>query len=506
MRAPPTARRPDHRRRDRRRASSRSRSTWATAWRACRTRRSSASPRTSAARSATTRAASSCESTQSTPLQSGPIAGLPGRHRPALRRAGRRVAARRRGHAQPPVLRRVPPARRRASVVPVFLGDELVGFSVDHGAPPRPRRAHARAAAGSSTPTTPTPRACCSTRSRSRRRAGAIDSGWRIIADNTRVPELVVGDLEAQVAAAQLGAERFARARRAATAWRRSAPRPSTSWTTPSGCCAAQIEALPDGTYQAEGIARRLPRPSRPGLPRPADRGRRDGLRLATCTSTSTGTSPQVDLPINMPFVGTVDIAVHMTLRSLLLDTEHHEPVATNSGLFRPITISAPRGHARQPALPGADDRALLPGQHRGRHGHARARARCCPIAVSAGVGNLKVVAFSGLRAGGAGSTWTSWRAATAAATARTGSTPSTPSTRTRATTRSRTSSPTTRCGSAATSCATAAPAPGAGAAAWARSASSSSSRTAASRSRATATRSPPPGLFGGGDGRPARW
>ena len=54
------------------------------------------------------------------------------------------------------------------------------------------------------------------------------------------------------------------------------------------------------------------------------------------------GTSPQIDLPINMPFEGTVDIAIYLTLRAILLDPALHDPVASNEGLFRPITISAP--------------------------------------------------------------------------------------------------------------------------------------------------------------------
>ena len=64
-----------------------------------------------------------------------------------------------------------------------------------------------------------------------------------------------------------------------------------------------------------------------------------------------TGTAPQVDLPINMPLVGTVDIAIWVTLRSILLDAATHDPVPTNSGLFRAIRIVAPEGCLAKPVL-----------------------------------------------------------------------------------------------------------------------------------------------------------
>ena len=126
---PAEPRRPDHRRRDRRRADARSRSRWATAWPACRTPRSSASPRTSAARSATTRAAS--------------CASPPSRRRCSRGRSpatwpGSTAASPRSGDEWQPgdvVVHNHPyyGASHQPDVgfaVPVFLGDELVGFSV----------------------------------------------------------------------------------------------------------------------------------------------------------------------------------------------------------------------------------------------------------------------------------------------------------------------------------------------------------------------------------------
>ena len=76
-----------------------------------------------------------------------------------------------------------------------------------------------------------------------------------------------------------------------------------------------------------------------------------------------------------MPLVGTVDIAVHVTLRSLLLDT-----AAARRRIHERRACSArddhrPGGDAGQSPVPRAHDRALLHRQHRRRHADARARA-----------------------------------------------------------------------------------------------------------------------------------
>ena len=134
-----------------------------------------------------------------------------------------------------------------------------------------------------------------------------------------------------------------------------------------------EIEQLPDGTYSAEGSST-VSGPSRPRATRPRDRGRRHDRGLGHHVDL-TGTSPQVDLPINMPFEGTVDIAVWMTLRSILLDTATHDPVPTNSGLFRPISITAPEGCLANPRFPAPTIARFCGGQHRRGHADAGARA-----------------------------------------------------------------------------------------------------------------------------------
>lgn len=66
-----------------------------------------------------------------------------------------------------------------------------------------------------------------------------------------------------------------------------------------------------------------------------------------------TGTAPQVeDKPINMPLVGTVDCAICLTLRSILLDSTVYGHIPQNSGLTRPIKIIAPSETLANPIFP----------------------------------------------------------------------------------------------------------------------------------------------------------
>ena len=133
----------------------------------------------------------------------GPDPRLHRGHQPPLRRARRTSGspATSSSTTTPTTAPRTSPTS--AFVVPDLPRRRARRLLGDDRAPPRPRRAHARAAAGSSTRPTPTPRACSSTRSRSRRRAAATSGSGSILRDNCRAPQLVVGDMEAQVAACQ---------------------------------------------------------------------------------------------------------------------------------------------------------------------------------------------------------------------------------------------------------------------------------------------------------------
>jgi len=335
-----------------------------------------------------------CEATQSTPLQSGPIAGYLSGIERRFREVGDRwqpgdVVVHNHPYYgashQPDV----------AFCVPVFHGGELVGFSVT--------TAH-HLDLGALTPGTCGIVTAADTYAEGlllnavkvQEGGRRLESTWRIIADNSRIPELVLGDMEAQVAAAELGAARFAalidefgleQMRLASDDLMEHSER----------MLRRQIARLPDGRYEAEGTLDGFV-----DHPDPAYRDLR--IKVAVTVSGSdlevdlSGTSPQVDLPINMPFVGTVDVAVYVTLRSLLLDTARHDAVATNSGLFRPVTINAPLGSLANPRFPAPTIARFCSGNIVA-DTLMRALAPVLPEGVAAGVGNLKVVAFSGQRA-----------------------------------------------------------------------------------------------------------
>ncbi|MEZ5099199.1 MAG: hydantoinase B/oxoprolinase family protein [Thermoleophilia bacterium] len=221
---------------------------------------------------------------------------------------------------------------------------------------------------------------------------------WRIVRDNIRMSQIVVADMEAQIAAARIGHDRFVELIE------------RYGLQTVQGACEdlmdyservfrQEIAKLPDGTYTAETRM--------DGYLDHPDPAYRDLPIVATVTVAGsditidlTGTAPQVDLPINLPFEGTVDIAIYLVLRSILLDSETHEPVPSNSGLFRPITITAPAGCLANPIYP-APTIARFVGGNLIAETVMRALAPLVPDKVAASVGNLKVIASSGLRDGG---------------------------------------------------------------------------------------------------------
>lgn len=333
------------------------------------------------------------ESNLSTPLQSGPI---PGYVRGVLQRFEELGEAVRPGdvimhnHSYygashgPDV----------GFVVPVFHRDELIGYSVT--------TAH-HLDIGSLTPGS----------------CGIVDAGdayaeglqfnaikvyeggrrnewvWRILHDNIRASGLVVGDMEAQIAAARIGADRFLElVEKFGLETVQAASDDRLDYS--ERMLRDRIAALPDGTYRAEGFVDGF-------LDHPDPRYSK--LRIAAAVTVRgdeifvdlAGTDPQVDLPINMPFIGTVDIAVYVVLRSILLDSATNEHVPANSGLYRPIHIDAPRGTLVNPDYPAPVIARFCPGNVLAAT-IMQALAPVVPTQVSAGVGNLKVVAYSGLR------------------------------------------------------------------------------------------------------------
>lgn len=335
-----------------------------------------------------------CE-TDSTPLQMGPI--------PAYVQGTIEVFADRGDHFEPgDVIIHNDPyygashAPDIAVIVPVFYEGELTGFSAT--------TAH-HVDVGANEPGTCIIDTIDAYSESLRLKAlKLVDSGarnetvWQLIADNVRVPEMVMGDLEAQIAAARIGAERVTDiydeygsrdVDLAGAAIMNYAERRLRN----------EIEQLPDGTYSAEGYVDGFP-----DSPNPAEKD----VFLAV-DLTVDGSTIHVDLsrcadqldnrPINMPFEGTVVPAVLLTIRSTLLDTADHEFVPQNDGVYRPVSIHAPEGSIANPQFPAPTIARFCPG-NRIADLTLAALAEAAPEKCCAGTGNTKTVSFSGVADG----------------------------------------------------------------------------------------------------------
>src|ERR1700704_1915514 len=224
------------------------------------------------------------------------------------------------------------------------------------------------------------------------------DAVWQLLRDNIRVSDLVVGDMEAQIAAATIGAARLAD-----LIERYGYPRFTAACEAVMAYAERlmrqAIAALPDGDYRAETMIDGYVDsgdPAKRHLPIVATvRVRGDEMEVDL-----SGTADQVpDRPINMPFEGTVDVAVWLTVRSVLLDTAICGDIPVNHGLLRPIRITAPLGSLANPVFPAPTIARFCPGNQLA-DTVMKALAQALPGQVSAGIGNLKVIAFSGMRGG----------------------------------------------------------------------------------------------------------
>jgi N-methylhydantoinase B len=337
-----------------------------------------------------------CECRMSTPLQSGPI---PGYIRGVLKQLEVRGDVVRRGDV---IMHNDPYGGAShgpdvAFCIPIFLDDKLIGFStttahhLDIGAL--------------------TPGSCGIVDAVDTYAEGlqfkavkVYDQGrrndavWHLLRDNIRASDLVVGDMEAQIQAATIGAERYlALVEQHGLSTVESACEDLMDYS--ERLMRQAIRELPDGVYSATTYI--------DGYLDDPDPGRRDLPIVVTITVAGdeltvdlTGTAPQVpDKPINMPLEGTVDCAVWLTLRSILLDSAVFGNIPQNSGLTRPIKIVAPKGCLANPDFPAPVIARFCPGNQLA-DTVMKALAQAVPTKVSAGIGNLRVVAFSGLSNG----------------------------------------------------------------------------------------------------------
>jgi len=336
-----------------------------------------------------------CECSISTPLQSGPI---PGYVRGILRSLAERGDAVRPGdvfiHNDP--YRGASHAPDIGFCVPVFHDDRLIGFSVT--------TAH-HLDIGSCQPGSVGVVKCADSFAEGLRMNAlrVVDQGrrndalWQMIADNVRVPDLVIGDMEAQISACRTGAARLLELV-GRFGERTLFDAVEDLFDYSERLMRQQIAALPDGSWTATGHV--------DGYLDSDDPAVRDLPITVTATISGSdlvidfeGTAPQLQGHcINMPFEGTVDVAVWLTLRSILLDSESFGAIPQNDGLYRCVRITAPEGCLANPIMPAPTIARFVSGNIVA-DTVMRAMSQIVPEKVSAGISNLKAIAFSGLQA-----------------------------------------------------------------------------------------------------------
>jgi N-methylhydantoinase B/oxoprolinase/acetone carboxylase alpha subunit len=173
----------------------------------------------------------------------------------------------------------------------------------------------------------------------------------RMIFDNVRTETMNRGDMNAMLAACVLGRDRFLRligrygadvVMSAAYDWMDYSER----------MLRAQIAKIPDGEYVAPTAWL-------------DDDARNRGVRLRVETKVVvegdgitidvTGSQAEVPTGYNVPFEGSLLVGAYYAVRTLLLDeVTFPEHVPQNDGVFRPVTVIAPKGTIFNPSFPRA--------------------------------------------------------------------------------------------------------------------------------------------------------
>ena len=223
------------------------------------------------------------------------------------------------------------------------------------------------------------------------------ESVWNYIRDNTRVPGLVMGDLEAQVASAELGVKRF---QELLATYGKNTVMQATEQLMDytERMLRREIAKIPDGEYVAEGFMDDDGRNRGKTLPiKVTVRVKGDGVEVDL-----TGSAPQSPTAFNVPFEGSTKVACFFAFRALLLDTyTHSEHIPQNEGSFRPVKVTAPLGSIFNPIAPVAAEARFCQIQ-RVVDLIIKALAPVLPDRCTAGnAATLSFAAFSGVRPNG---------------------------------------------------------------------------------------------------------
>jgi N-methylhydantoinase B/oxoprolinase/acetone carboxylase alpha subunit len=173
----------------------------------------------------------------------------------------------------------------------------------------------------------------------------------RMIFENVRTETMNRGDMNAMLAACQLGRARFLRlVQRYGVDTVMSA---GYDWMDYSErMLRAEIAKIPDGEY-----------PAPTGWLDDDARNRGVRLRVETnvvvegdsITIDLTGSNPEVPTGYNVPFEGSLLVGAYYAVRTVLLDeATFPEHVPQNDGVFRPVTVIAPKGTIYNPSFPRA--------------------------------------------------------------------------------------------------------------------------------------------------------
>ena len=176
------------------------------------------------------------------------------------------------------------------------------------------------------------------------------DAVWSILRDSVRTPDANAADIEAMIAAVRTGAKRFAKL--VAKHGLETVMGAAHYWMDYSERrLRAEIARIPDGEYHAESWL--------------DDDGRNWGKPLKVNVTVTkrgdsilidlTGSADEVETAYNVPFEGSLQVACYYIVRTLLLDEVMTEEfIPQNSGMFRPVSVHAPKGSIFNPHFPRA--------------------------------------------------------------------------------------------------------------------------------------------------------
>ncbi len=173
---------------------------------------------------------------------------------------------------------------------------------------------------------------------------------WQLLKDNVRTPDMDTSDIEAMIAAVEIGRERFLRlvgkygadtVMGTANYWMDYSER----------MLRAEIEKVPDGEYHSEGWL------DDDGKNRDTPLKVNVTVRVkgSDITIDLTGSAAEVETGFNVPFEGSLVVACNYIVRTLMLDeVTFEEFIPQNEGIFRPVNVIAPKGTIFNPNFPRA--------------------------------------------------------------------------------------------------------------------------------------------------------